>query len=87
MNIPIGPHQRQGRRRRRGKAVVLAAILVLMIAMLSVTNRENPSPSTHKGPSAPIPEAAINQAMLSPALKDIYIQQFPDLAEVLEGVE
>lgn len=87
MNIPIGPHQRQGRRRRRGKVVVLMAIFVLMMSMLSVTNREKPSPSTHKGPSAPIPEAAVIQVQLCPALKDIYIQQFPDLAEVLEGVE
>ena len=87
MKVPIGPHQRHGRLRRRGKAVVLLALLVSMLAILSVTKRDQPKPSIHKGPSAPSPEAAVIQVKYSPGLKDIYIQQFPDLAEVLEGVE
>lgn len=87
MNILIGPHQRQGKRRRRGKAAVLAAILVSMLAMLSSVKRDLPKPETHIGPSAPSPEYAINESRLSPGYRDICCNQFPELADVLEGVE
>ena len=44
MKYPIGPHQRAGRRRRRGKATVLVILLAMLAAVSSMTTWDKPEP-------------------------------------------
>ena len=73
-----GRHKLQGIRRRRGKAAVLAAIILVLIWFLapSVVWRDV-RPAARYGPPLPIPEYAVNESELSPGQRDIYLRYFP----------
>lgn len=51
MKKVIGPHQRAGRRRRRGKAVVIALVLVMFSLLSSMNTRTIPSPGKWDRPT------------------------------------
>lgn len=76
----IGRHKRAGIRRRRGKAIVLIGLLIVILASASLTisNREPEEPAK---PMSPTWLAYMrNTAKYSPALAKIYCQQYPEYA-------
>ena len=84
---PIGPHRRQGVRRRRGKAVVLLLVVLALLVLLapSTSWRETPKQTTHRGPIPPDPVYAANVARLSPGAGQAFIDQFPELEDAITG--
>lgn len=79
---PDGPHQRAGRARRRRKALLLALMFAGFSFVASVHQRPPDKNAGHR-PHRPSPVYAANEVEMSPGLKDIYAQNFPDLAREL----
>lgn len=51
MNIPKGPHQRAGRRRRRGKAVALIVLIAALAVLSSWVTYSAPEPEKWANPT------------------------------------
>ena len=87
MNIPIGPHQRAGRRRRRGKTLVLClAAIALALASCWVVRELPPAPD--REPTATLLSALVrmrNEVALSPGLADDYAAKYPEYAPFIRG--
>ena len=66
MTVPIGPHQRAGRRRRRGK---VAALFVAVAAVALLSSPPAEGPAAHPGPT-PVPELTEGAGRDPPGLQD-----------------
>lgn len=83
MKIPYGPRLLRRRRRRQGKAIVLAVILVFLATALSVTKWDKPEPpeqfdETYLGYMR-------NMAWLSPGAVNGFVAQHPEYADEVLG--
>ncbi len=89
MNIPKGPHQRAGRRRRRGKAVALI-VLIAALAVLSswTTTCAAPEPGKWDTPSLSDLAYARNIYNLQGGAigeAQIYLERWPQYAAYITG--
>lgn len=88
MTIPMGPHQRRGRRRRRGKALVLCVVLSMMTICSNMTMWDKPEPKRER--ARPDPSALgwmINRAAYCPAAARAFADQYPELADLFMDAE
>lgn len=87
MTIPIGPHQRRGRRRRRGKALVLCVVLAALAAVSSWTMWDKPRKELRQLPDRTALAWMMNQAALSPGHARAFADQYPELADLFLNAE
>ena len=80
----IGRHKRQGIRRRRGKAIVIAIILAMSAITSSVFVADRKEPK--KVPSESELVYMRNVARLSPGEAAIYVEQWPEYADYIMGL-
>lgn len=86
MTIPMGPHQRRGRRRRRGKALVLCVVLVMMAIFSNMTVWDKPEPEREQlEPSAL--GWMINRSAYSPGDGRAFADQYPELEDLFLNAE
>lgn len=85
MKYPIGPHQREGRRRRRLKAVVLVALLSALL-LTSTLSKWTP-PEQANEPSIQELATARNLYRISGdrGFAHEYIQAWPEYADYIMG--
>ena len=81
----IGPHQRQGRRRRRGKTVVLIILLAMLSAMASFTTWDKPEPKNEPSPSQIAYARNLYNMTGYNGEAKIYIDRWPEYAEEIMG--
>lgn len=81
----LGPHQRQGRRRRRGKAVVLFILLAMLAAMASLTTWDKPEPKNEPSPSQIAYARNLYNMTGYNGEAKIYIDRWPEYADEIMG--
>ncbi len=88
MKIPIGPHQRAGRRRRRLKALVIAGVLLMMLLASNWTPWTPPEPDP-SGPSIQDVVVARNLYAVSGdnGYPHDFMQAHPEAAAFVRGEE
>ena len=85
MKYPIGRHQKQRKRRRRGKAICLIIILAFLAVVSSLAVWDGPSPTN--GPTIQQIVYARNQYRLNGYLGEakIYIDRWPEYVDEIMG--
>lgn len=81
----LGPHQRQGIRRRRGKAVVLIVLLAMLAAMASFTTWDKPEPKNEPSPSMIVYARNLYNMTGYNGEAKIYIDRWPEYADEIMG--
>lgn len=87
MKVRIGPHQRAGKRRRRLKAVIIAAILIAIAATTSLCMAERTEPGRWDEPSASELAYARNIYRLTGYHGEakVYVDRWPEYADYIMG--
>lgn len=83
MEIHIGPHQQAGRRRRRGKALILCLVAAGMAVSSNWTVRAAP-PAREEQLVTELVRMR-NEVVMSPGLADIYVGRRPEYAPFILG--
>lgn len=88
MTIPMGPHQRRGRRRRRGKALVLCVVLVMTAIFSNMTMWDKPEPKPERARLEPSALGwMINRSAYSPGDGRAFADQYPELEDLFLNAE